>query len=167
MAEQQQAPVVAEQAQRRSSTGKTIASVVLVIVLITLGFYGVSWATSDIGKQRVSEFFSTVSTKYNPFSWYGEKLKEAGEIGRIWETESNVTAEEIGIKFKSVEAVGSKIVPSGTPLAFRYKLDVGEGVREVPLELECNVKDKSSEFTLEEELIESKKFRPSNRMIYL
>ncbi|MDP2906625.1 MAG: hypothetical protein Q8O03_01680 [Nanoarchaeota archaeon] len=141
----------------------TFVSVILIIVLVTLGFYGFSWASSDIGRQKLSSFWSSVSTTYNPFYFYGEQLKGAQSFGNIWSTSSNATAEKIGIKFQTFESVGGKIIPSGAPLALKYKLDVGEGVTDVPLKLQCDIKeDKDKEYTTEDALIEqgSKTFLP-------
>lgn len=164
---EQQTPVVVMQAEQKKSKGSTIVTIILIVVLVTFGFYGYSWASSDIGKQKISDFFYTVKTEYNPFYWYGEQLKGArSEFGQIWATESNATAEKVGIQFKAFEAVGSKIVPSGTPLAFRYKFDVGEGVNGIKPKLTCKLTDKSSKYISEEELIESKTFRPENIEIF-
>lgn len=137
---EQQVPVV--QARQKGGIGKTIISIILIIVLITLGFYGYSWATSDVGRQwRVEKWELAVGS----LQWYPERLKEAGEIGRIWETEPSETAGKVGVKFQAFEIMGNKIVPSGSSLAFRYKFDVGEGVHGVPLKLECTIKDKNKE----------------------
>lgn len=165
MAEQQQAPVMVMQAGQKSSKGKTIVSIILVIVLVTLGFYGYSWANSDIGRQRLSSFYSSISTTYNPFYFSGEQLKGAQSFGNIWATQSNTTAEKIGIKFQAIESVGGKIIPSGAPLALNYKLDVGAGVDSVPLKLKCEIKgDKDKEYAsaVEDAIIEpgSKNFLP-------
>ena len=141
----------------------TFVSVILIIVLVTLGFYGYSWASSDIGGQRLSSFWSSVSTTYNPFYFYGEQLKGAQTFGNIWATESNATAEKIGIKFQTFESIGGKILPSGASLALKYKLDVGEGVTDVPLKLKCDIKeDKDKEYTTEDAIVEqgSKTFLP-------
>ena len=160
MAEPQQAPVVIMQSGQKNSKGKTIFSIILIIILITLGFYGFFWASSDIGKQKLSDWKYTLS-EYNPLTWYGEQLKTAGEIGRVWETDTKKDAEKVGIIFEAFEAVGSKIVPSGSLVAFKYKLDVGEGVRGTPLKLECNIKKDGKEITDLKPTI-----RPSEPKIY-
>ncbi len=148
----------------------TFVSVILIIVLVTLGFYGFSWASSDIGGQKLSSFWYSVKTTYNPFYWYGEQLKGAQSFGDVLSTEQNKTAEKIGIKFQAFESIGGKIIPSGAPIALNYKLDVGEGVNNVPLTLECRFKgerdDKYSD-TVERTIIdqESKKFQPTEKPI--
>lgn len=160
MAEQQPA-IVMQAEQKKASPTKLIAGIVLITVIITLGFYGYSYATSDIGRQKIADIKYSVSTKYNPFAWYGEQLKEAGELGKIWETEPSKEAEEIGIKFKDFETVGSGIVPSGALLAFMYKFDVGEGVYEVPLSLSCNIEAEGKKYLSEEDIVESKDIKPA------
>ncbi len=164
MAEQQQAPMVVMQAEQKTSKGRSIVTIVLVIVLVTLGFYGYSYAASDIGSQRLSSFWSSVKTTYNPFYFYSEQLQKAPETGNIWGTKSNKTAEKIGIKFQAFESIGGGILPSGAPIALRYKLDVGEGVNEVPLKLKCEIKkssDKEYLEAIEESIISSKEFLPT------
>lgn len=158
MAEQK--PVAVAVQEKKSSRWKIIPSIILIIVLITLGFYGLAWATSDIGKQRISEWKSTAG-KYNPFTWYGEQLKTAGETGRIWGTETKEGAEKVGINFQAFEAMSNKIVPSGSLLAFRYKFDVGEGVRGVPVKLACDVKEDGKK--VEDQIT---KLRPAEPKIY-
>lgn len=162
--QQQQTPVMVMQAEQKKSKSNTIISIILIIVLVTLGFYGYFWATSDVGRQKLSDFSSTIRA-YNPATWYGEQLKEAKEVGSVWETKSNATAEKIGIKFQSFETVGNKIVPSGTPIGFRYNLDVGAGVNEIPVTLSCNIKAKDK--LKEEEIIEegSKEYIPEETPI--
>lgn len=140
--EVEQQPVVA---QRGTSWGKIIAIIVLLLILGILATYGISWATSDVGRQKVADFRYAVSTKYNPFSWYGEQLKRGQEIGSIWQTESNRTAEKIGVRFQSLEAVGTRILPAGATLAFRYKLDVGEGVNDLKIISTCKIKAKDTD----------------------
>lgn len=161
--QQQQTPVLVMQAEQKKSKANTIVSIILIIVLVTLSFYGYSWVTSDVGKQKLSSLWSSVSTTYNPFAWYGEQLKGAKEVGSVWETKPpNATAEKTGIKFQSFETTGNKIVPSGTPIAFRYNLDVGEGVNNIPVTLSCAIKGKDDKSLKEEEIIEegSKEYIP-------
>lgn len=167
MVDYEHEPVVVEQAGQ-GTKGQTIVTIIFVIVLITLGVYGYAWITSDVGSQKFSEFKLAITTKYNPFTWYGEQLKGAGEIGRVWGTESNATAEKIGIDFKGIEAVGSKIIPAGTPAAFRFVFDVGEGVEGTLIKLECKFKEGGFGFESEEEIIEpgSKTYIPAEPKIY-
>jgi len=145
-APQQTQPATAAQ-PRGWSVGKIIATIILILVLVLLVSYGISWATSDMGRQKLSDLKYSVTTKYNPFAWYGEQLKKGQEIGSIWETESNRTAEKVGIKFQGLEAIGSRIIPAGAALAFKYKLEVGEGVNNLKINPKCDIasKDKSGD----------------------
>jgi len=165
MAEEKVIDTEREIYQQRKWHGRknTFVSVILILVLVILGFYGYSWASSDIGKQKISSFWSSVTTTYNPFYFYGEQLKGAQTFGNIWATSSNATAEKIGIKFQTFESVGGKIIPSGATLALKYKLDVGAGVDDIPLKLQCDIKeDKDKDYNTEHVIIEegSKTFLP-------
>lgn len=141
MAEEKVVDVEREVYQQRKWGGrkKTLAWVVLIIVLATLAFYLISWSTSDVGRQKIADLRYAVSTKYNPFYWYGEQLKKGQEIGRIWQTESNQTAEKVGAKFQSFESIGTRILPAGATLAFKYKLEVGEGVKDLKITPKCKI----------------------------
>ncbi|MBU4501847.1 MAG: hypothetical protein KKA79_04590 [Nanoarchaeota archaeon] len=137
-------PQVVTAAQKQSSPVKFIFTIVLILVLVVLIVYGVAWAGSDAGGLKLAEL-RVAADKYNPFTFYGEQLKKASEVGSVWQTESSTAEEKIGVKFDDFTIIGNKIVPAGSTLAFKYKFDVGEGVQELPLKLECSVKDEDVE----------------------
>lgn len=149
MADQPTATQIPQQTQQAAqprgwTTGKIIAAIILILVLGLLVSYGVSWATSDRGRQIITNFKYAITTKYNPFYWYGEQLKKGREIGSVWETETNKTAEEVGVAFEEFKAIGSTIMPAGSTMAFKYSLNVGEGVKDLKINPKCNLisKDK-------------------------
>jgi len=139
---QKQTPVVVQAAQQ-STTVKLIVTIVLVLVLIALGFYGYAWASSSVGQQKLSDFRTSVA-KYNPLTFYLESLETAKQTGQIWDTKTAEEEKKVGVKFQSFSAIGNKIVPAGSTLAFKYKFDVGEGVKGTVLDLGCELKEDSS-----------------------
>lgn len=131
--------IIVTQGQRGWSFGKVIATIILLLVLGLLASYGLSWANSDVGRQKISDIKYLVLTKYNPVAWYLNTLREARMIGTIWETYPNKTAEKTGVDFQDFEAIGGRILPSGATLIFRYKFDVGEGVSELKISPRCSI----------------------------
>ncbi len=146
MDEQNQQVVLLQGGSSKKSPIKIVTIFVLVLVVIALGFYGFAWISSPKGKfmiAQASEKFKAV------LEWYPTQLQRAQEVGNVWKTSKNDTAEKVGIIFNGLDVVGNRIIPAGSIAVLRYDLDVGVGVNKIPLDLECNV-DTPSEVKLKD-----------------
>lgn len=130
----------------------TIFLIIMIVGLGVLGIYGFFYATSPEGSRAIKDFFTGTGGPIGKIKIFLERevIQKPQEVGRVWEAKENATKEVVGIIFKDFTTVGSQKIPSGAVAAFKYVLDVGSGVENVPLDLTCKIDEKNAHLYAED-----------------